>query len=115
VAKLLLCHQVELDAPNKCGSTPLALAAYRGHADIVDWLLARKANPKHKNNIGRSVVGYAISGNHVDVVRALLRASATLDTKDNYGSTLLCMAGGAEVAQFLVDRGADINVRNSVC
>jgi len=170
VAKLLLCHKVDLDAANhvrlprnwhdgllglavhpvttrgspQCGSTPLALAAYRGHADVVDWLLARNANPCHTNRIGRSIIGYAISGNHLDVVKALLRASASLDVKDTvrccfslslslslscnaatskktakraaivqFGSTLLCMAGGTEVAQFLVDRKADINCRNT--
>ena len=75
-------HPVTTRGSPQCGSTPLALAAYRGHADVVDWLLARNANPCHTNRIGRSIIGYAISGNHLDVVKALLRASASLDVKD---------------------------------
>ena len=53
VAKLLLSNQyIDLNIQNKLGDTPLIAASYKGHADVVDLLVAKGADVNVANNAG---------------------------------------------------------------
>ena len=53
VAKLLLSNQyIDLNIQNKLGDTPLIAASYKGHADVVDLLVAKGADVNVVNNAG---------------------------------------------------------------
>src|SRR5689334_8246455 len=58
------------------GDTLLMLAAYYGHADLVDALLRRGADPDRANDRGQTPLAGAVFKAQGDVIRALLAAGA---------------------------------------
>ncbi|KAL4820606.1 ankyrin repeat-containing domain protein [Aspergillus spinulosporus] len=68
--------------PDHMDSTPLLLAAERGHLDIVSFLLERGAQTDHTDSEGRTALFWASKGGHVSVVRVLAAQGADLDKAD---------------------------------
>ena len=62
-----------IEAANKEGSTALSLAAREGHAEVVNELLRRGANPNHQNHNNRVPLLSACSSGNVQVVQALIK------------------------------------------
>ncbi len=65
-----------VDLANSNGDTLLLLAAYRGHAALVEGLLARGADVDHVNERGQTALACALFKQSAECVRALLRAGA---------------------------------------
>ncbi|KAI0031295.1 ankyrin, partial [Vararia minispora EC-137] len=61
---------------NAQGNTLLMLAAYAGHATIVQMLLAKGADPNRMNDKDQSPVAGAVFKGHDAVVRVLMGAGA---------------------------------------
>ncbi|XP_028291583.1 ankyrin repeat domain-containing protein 50 isoform X2 [Gouania willdenowi] len=64
----LACHQ---------RATALSIAAQAGHANIVEMLLEKGANPDHIDKYGRSPIKVAWKHRHFNIVRLLERHGAT--------------------------------------
>ncbi len=100
------------------GFMPLGLAAYFGHRQIVDLLLARGAEV---NTISRNATGYtaltgAVAGGHTEIIAALLAAGAKANYRYGPGSTPLHEAvasGNSQLVKLLLDHGADPNARTN--
>jgi len=73
------------------GSTPLHLAAFRGHAEIVRTLLDLGADVRAlERESGSSPLHWAAEGGHAEVVRLLLARGGELEARDAwYGLTPL--------------------------
>lgn len=112
-AQTLLAHpQVDVNAANEAGETPLMMAALRGSEEWTKKLLARGAQV-HKP--GWSPVHYAATGPAPAALRVLLDAGAPLDARSPNGTTPLMMAaryGKEESVDLLLARGADVRARN---
>jgi ankyrin repeat protein len=111
----LLAHPnwlVLRDAQDRDGSTPLLLAAGRGHAAAVEALCAAGAGADSGGGDARcpSALLAASYHGHAEVVRALLRARPKgVDASLPNGTTALHMAalrGNSEVARVLIEGGA---------
>lgn len=70
---------------NHNGSTPLALAAYKGHVAAARALLALGAAVGEPNSKGLTPLHLAASQGHGPAVQALIVAGAPLDAKDAEG------------------------------
>eukprot|EP00741_Cyanophora_paradoxa_P021266 tig00021348_g20526.t1 len=84
------------------GNTPLMIAAARGHAEIVEALLAAPAlhAVNLPNDAGNTALKLACEGGHTRVAALLLeRAGAAVDARDSQGRTAL----GAAVARAHLD------------
>jgi len=101
------------------GQTPLHRAAAAGHEDIVELLLANRAevnvalNDK-RDSIGRTPLHLAIHAGHADVAAVLLAHGADLNVKDRYEETPLITAvldDNVDTVQFLLANNADANLR----
>jgi len=58
----LLNKGANIDARNENGGTPLGLAAFNGHKEIVELLIARDANVNVQNDFGMTSLHVAVFG-----------------------------------------------------
>lgn len=98
------------------GGTPLDYAAGAGHKDMVELLLANKADPNPKDYATSTPLLQAAEFGHKEIVELLLAKKADVNAKSVSGWTALhCAAysGGRDVAVLLLAHGADVNATNS--
>ncbi|HKT03008.1 MAG TPA: ankyrin repeat domain-containing protein [Rugosimonospora sp.] len=67
---------VPANLANDSGDSLLMLAAYHGHAEVVDALLRRGADPNRMNDRGRTPLAGAVFTAADEVARLLLAAGA---------------------------------------
>lgn len=123
------------------GATPLICAVQRGHREIIELLLRNGADINQKSHWwagGFTVLDSAIGPNHPDwLIPFLIDRGATIDlraavrlrnldtvkdliakepaavhTRGGDGQTPLHVAPTVEIAQYLLDHGADIDARD---
>jgi uncharacterized protein len=115
VAELLVASpQVQVDAANATGETPLMMAALRGYLDWLPRLVERGAQV---NRDGWTPLHYAATGPEPKAVEWLLARGARIDARSPNGTTPLMMAaryGNEQSAQLLLQRGADAKARNQL-
>lgn len=113
VAEALFAHpQLQVDAVNAAGETPLMMAALRGQVTWMRRLLERGAKPHHE---GWSPIHYAATGPEPQAVALLLDRGVPIDARSPNGTTPLMMAaryGSERSVALLLQRGADARLRN---
>jgi ankyrin repeat protein len=67
-------------------------AAYKGHKDIVDIILAHNCNVDLQTNEGWTALICAAVNGHTDIVDTLLAHKCKLDLQSNNGNTALILA-----------------------
>jgi len=106
---------LNLEASTPAGETALMLAAIRGHLDLVQALIARRAQV---NRPGWTPLHYAASHDGeqaLPITALLLEHHAFIDARSPNGSTPLMLAahyGRREVVQLLLREGAEPLARN---
>jgi ankyrin repeat protein len=106
---------LNLEARNPAGETALMLAAIRGHLDLVQRLLERRAQV---NQPGWTPLHYAASHDGeqaLPITQLLLERHAFIDARSPNGSTPLMLAahyGRREVVELLLREGAEPLARN---
>ena len=96
-------------------STPLRLAAERGHVEVIEFLLAAGADVNAETFEGTPLHGAAAQG-HKAAVELLLAGGADVNVRDRDGWTPLhCAAyyGHRDIAELLLARGADLDVHTA--
>ncbi|MCE3270166.1 MAG: ankyrin repeat protein [Ramlibacter sp.] len=94
--------------------SPLMLAAFRGHTDLVRKLIARDADV---NKPGWTPLHYAATGGHLGVMKILLQEHAYINAESPNKTTPLMMAaeyGSTEAVKLLLEEGADPLMRNEL-
>ncbi|HZH43519.1 MAG TPA: ankyrin repeat domain-containing protein [Lysobacter sp.] len=114
--QLLLKHKAKVDARGRHGRTAVHEAAYAGHVEIVEALLAAGADPALRDDAGRNALLDAARGGHLAVIETLLATArdgeALLLAHDADGRDALMLAALAERAtpallHRLVELGLD--------
>jgi len=67
-------------------------AAYQGHTNVVEYLIACGASVNAVDEHGISSLGWAAGRNHIDIVGLLLRAGALPNLCDKNNTTPLIWA-----------------------
>jgi ankyrin repeat protein len=99
------------------GMTPLHLAAFFGHAKIVELLLAHDADvaARSRNANGHTPLQAALAGNFKLVAGLLIGAGADVNAADAAGGRPLHLAAAnnnVEAIKALIAQGADVTVGN---
>ncbi|XP_047457909.1 ankyrin repeat domain-containing protein 50 isoform X2 [Mugil cephalus] len=125
VASQLLEHGADPGHRDHDGMTPLLLAAYEGHEEVVELLLEAGADVDETAGPDGSVTAAAAvtpllasaAMGHMTTVSRLLFWGAAVDAIDCEGRTALCLAaarGSVEVVRALLDRGLDENHKDDL-
>jgi ankyrin repeat protein len=91
------------------GFTELQRAARAGHYSVVEFLLSQDVRPDDAAP-GTSPLFEAAARGHLRIVQLLLDKGAT-KADASEALTSACQAGFKSVAEFLIERGADVNYR----
>ena len=77
--KTLIAHGADVNTVDTDGLTLLHNAAMNGKKDIVELLLASRAEPALKTNAGLTPEEFAIAANHLDIAALLAESVAGTD------------------------------------
>ncbi len=131
--RTLIDQGADVNAKNKYGDTSLIIAARMGSNETVKVLLEKGADvhirSTNTTNVVNSINSWtplicAVQRNHnnnaepirqnIDIINALLAKGADLEARTNDGRTALFLSvsdGNTVIAQYLMDKGADVNVK----
>ncbi|XP_064133207.1 ankyrin repeat and KH domain-containing protein 1 isoform X10 [Loxodonta africana] len=116
VARVLLDHGAGINThSNEFKESALTLACYKGHLDMVRFLLAAGADQEHKTDEMHTALMEACMDGHVEVARLLLDSGAQVNMPaDSFESplTLAACGGHVELAALLIERGANLEEVN---
>jgi len=109
----LVNARANVNARNDERLTPLMLAAHRGDANVIRYLLSKGANARARQNQNhpRTALIYAVENGNVNSVRALIRHS-NLNVQDGNGRSALTTAASLNkknLVRMLVRAGAKSN------
>ena len=113
--RALIEHDPALvDSYSPDGFAPLSLAAFFGHPDTVDALLAAGAevNAPSRETMKLTPLASALATGHNQIARTLIEHGAQVNAKGASDVTPLHTAaarGNIEAATMLLEHGADIN------
>ena len=97
------------------GATPLHMAAFTGHTDVAELLLAGKADVNARNAEGSTPLHAAAFNGRKEVAELLLANEASVNARNNAGWTPLHFSSGLiahkDVAELLLAGKADVNAR----
>ncbi|XP_011496279.1 PREDICTED: ankyrin repeat and KH domain-containing protein 1-like [Ceratosolen solmsi marchali] len=116
VAKILLEHGAGINThSNEFKESALTLACYKGHLEMVKFLLEAGADREHKTDEMHTALMEASMDGHVEVARLLLDSGAQVNMPtDSFESplTLAACGGHVDLAMLLIERGANIEEVN---
>lgn len=113
----LLKQDLDINAQNAQGETPLHTAASRNYIISVRQLCEAGANINARNNEGQTPLHIAVVQSRHEAVVQLCEAGADQAIRDNDGNTAFHRSLRSRdwnlTSQYLLDNGADINARNN--
>ncbi|RFU79266.1 pfs, nacht and ankyrin domain [Trichoderma arundinaceum] len=123
-ARLLIEEGADINTRNNKGQTALLFITEqrqitRKRRAIAQLLIEKGAETSIRDLYGSTVLLYAIENSHFDIISLLIETGAYVDYKDESGQTLLFIMQrfvepeGKLIFQRLIDKGADVNVKNN--
>jgi ankyrin repeat protein len=111
----LLRRGANPNAEDAKGWTPLVFAAKSGHLGAARALIAKGAdvNRRTSTTLGTTVLCFAVGSGNMELIQALLDQGADINGKSRNGLTPLIWTasnGKAALAEFLISKGADLNL-----
>jgi ankyrin repeat protein len=108
--KLLLSLNADAEKRYSCSKTVLMLAAEKDHVDIVNLLISHLPNLIDlRDDEGRTALFIALENKASRSAIALIDAGADVSICGDHARSPLIICSDANVAQLLLDRGADIH------
>lgn len=116
IARLLLKKKAKVNTYEKRFQlSPLELAAYFGHDDIVAMLINAKGNIAKRDQFGRTILNWAIYAQRLSLIQLLIKNGADLTGKDNLKRTPLHWAsqsGHLDILNLILENKVDVNAKD---
>jgi ankyrin repeat protein len=115
VAALLRDAAAELDALNRDGLSPLAMACQVGNWRLAKFLLERGASAEPRDGSPALLAAAATDEDDPSGVQLLLKHKARIDARDRERRSALhtaALAGNADIVQALLAAGANLEARD---
>lgn len=112
VCKYLLEElDLDVDARDDDGETPLIHAARQGHTVTAKYLIEHEANPAMASDLGATALHHSAGIGDIELLRFLLSRGVDVDSQSDSGTPLIWAAGHdqPEAVKFLLENGADPN------
>jgi hypothetical protein len=121
VKDLIKANRAIVNVENDASETPLYMASYLGHLDIVELLVENGARINHKDTRGGwTALTLASSQGHNHIVEYLIIEGANLNEQNNAGDTALIVACASNdgnnylyIIGLLLDEGVDISIKDN--
>ena len=92
------------------GKTALHMAAFYGNTELIEVVINVGGNVDELDDSGLTPLVYAIGTGQVDPVRFLISRGADINKRiQNERTALFYVYANADVAQLLIEAGADVN------
>ncbi|KAG0460821.1 hypothetical protein HPP92_021118 [Vanilla planifolia] len=104
-----------INSRDRHSRTPLHLAAWSGHANVVKYLCNHKADAGAAAMDDTSAIHFASQKGHVEVARILLSFGVSVKTTNRKGMTPLHFAvqgSHQELIKYLMRKGASLGAKN---
>lgn len=120
VVRVLLDMGADMSYQNSSGRTSLMEACFHGELECAQLLIEHGSSCLSRDFSGFSSLHYAVDGGNINMVNFVLNEGVPVDDLD--ASTLsgwtplmrvATLGGDAAIARVLVERGADVNRRDS--
>ena len=94
---------------NNLDAKQLILAVFQGDFASVKAAFQKKIDLDTTDKNGMTALHWAATKGHDDVAKILLGNGANAVSRDNSGQTPAAWQGNIEIAELLLERGADVN------
>ena len=110
-AEKLISKGADVNGKDVNGRSPLYMASWSGHKEVVEMLISQGANVNYKDIKGLSPLYMASWKGHADVVEMLIKNGAIVNDHTKIVTPLYkaCENGHEEVVKLLLSKGATIH------
>jgi ankyrin repeat protein len=115
IEALLNSHPQFLNSRDSRGSTPLILAGYYNHRDVVRFLLEKGVPVDEKDSSGNTALMGACFKGYAEIAEILINSGANVNARNGMGGTCLIFAitfNREPIARLLLAHGADADARD---
>jgi len=113
IAEFLIINGANIDAKDNVGDTPLHIASKNGHLSFVEKIMELGGKVEILNNEGSSCLFESVIGGYPEIVQLLIEGgsdySYCTELNDQSLLHLSSIYGFAEISEYLIDLGMDIN------
>lgn len=115
MVKLMVNHGADVNLTNDYGTTALMEAASKGHEPVAAFLIDHGADVSMTNKGEFSALYCAVDSGDMDIVKLLVEHHAPVNFDKNPVCPLFLAVkkGNREVAAYLIENGADLNILDS--
>lgn len=94
--------------------TLLHVAAFRGHSEVLDFLIAKGGDVNHQNAVGCTPLHVAASQGNEGCVRVLLKYSSDVFRTDHHGKTPKQSAKLRRIVRLLTSAGKLVGLSSGI-
>ena len=105
----LISNGVAIDSKDNDSRTPLHLASDDGNVEVTEELIKHKADINAVGEFGATPLYHAVDNDDTEVAKVLLRHHADPNLTGEYLLAPLSRAQSVEMAELLIDYGADLD------
>ncbi|PIN24039.1 NAD(+) ADP-ribosyltransferase [Handroanthus impetiginosus] len=116
-AAVAICgaNPVAINSRDRHSRTPLHLAAWSGHAEVVNYLCKNKADVCAAAMDDMGAIHFAAQKGHLEVVKILVTSGVSVKSANRKGMTALHYAAqgsNVELVKYLLKKGANKDTKN---